>query len=158
MLFALSDDDRFNITALIARYSKVLNTMDIDGIAQIWDRRDGDLYYIAEEVPDPMIGWDAIAAYWALNKQYISRMSMRTGQLHMHAIAADLAIVMFPMHWNAAVGDQTPVGGDVNVTAVLRHTSDGWKFIHYAESALGAFPFLRRVYERAVDPDFLQKK
>ena len=47
------------------------------------------------------------------------------------------------VHWIA-------VGSDVRLSAVLRKTADGWRFIHYAEAPLGALPFLRRVYNANV--------
>jgi hypothetical protein len=45
-----------------------------------------------------------------------------------------------------------PIGEDIRVSAVLRNTEDGWRFIHWAESPKTALVYIEDLFEKDVAP------
>mgnify|MGYP001574637794 FL=1 len=46
------------------------------------------------------------------------------------------------------------IGEDVRVSAVLRNTDEGWRYIHWAESPKTAMVYIEDLYENDVDDDW----
>lgn len=128
-------------------------------LRQLWDPEETNPFYIAEEVADPMYGWDVIEPYWRASEELLLKFSIRTWDLKCKPLSDDLAAMNFMMHWDGLIKgmEDAPLGLDVRVSAVVRSTADGWRFCHYVESPLGAFPYLKATYAANVDPDFMTK-
>ena len=47
-----------------------------------------------------------------------------------------------------------PIGESVRVSAVLRETDAGWKYIHWAESPQTAMVYIENLYEQDVSDDW----
>ncbi len=154
----LPEDDLAALKGVIADYEKCWNARDYQALRKLWDPEDPNPVYIAEEVEQAMLDWDTIEAYWQGNQDMISDISLRSWDHRFKRVTDDVATAVFWMHWNARMkgADSHPMGGDVKVTATLRKTGDGWRFVHYAESMLGPLPFLRKIYGRMADPDFVR--
>lgn len=127
-------------------------------LKELWDPAEDQPFYIAEEVPDPMYGWDTIEPYWHAAEDLLLKFSIRTWGLKCKLLSDDLAAMNFIMHWNGLIKgmEDSPLGLDVRVSAIVRRTDEGWRFCHYVESPLGAFPYLKATYEANVDPEFLK--
>ena len=125
----------------------------------LWDQEETDPYYIAEEVPEPMYGWDTIEPYWRAAEDLLLKFSIRTWDLKCKMLSDDLAAMNYMMHWNGLIKgmEDSPLGLNVRVSAVVRKTNAGWRFCHYVESPLGAFPYLKAVYQANVDPGFMEQ-
>lgn len=134
---------------VIARW----NRHDLNSLIDCWDRDEADPIYLAEEALEPLVGWDAIANYWASTQRSLRRISLRTWDLRVREVAPGLALAFWQMHWNADTGS-TLIGGDVRVSALLRETAAGWRFIHYVEAPLAPMRYVRQTLENNVDPDF----
>lgn len=151
--------DRDAVLAVIAAFESCFTKGDIEGLKALWDPADETPFYIAEEVEHPLIGQAAIEAYWQEQRSALAAISLRSWDHHVKMITDDVAVCLFRLHWNAAQNGfkAHPIGGDVKVSALFKRTAEGWRFVHYAESALGALPFMRKIYRRHVDPDFIDR-
>lgn len=151
-----SDHDREALLDLIASFERCFTEGDLEGLKALWDPADDSPFYIAEEVEAPLIGMPALEGYWHEQSKVLAAVSLRSWDHRFKMITDDVASALFRLHWNALQQGITghPIGGDVKVSAVFKRTGDGWRFVHYAESALGPLPFLRKIYRRHVDPDF----
>jgi hypothetical protein len=47
-----------------------------------------------------------------------------------------------------------PIGEDIRVSAVLRKTADGWKYLHWAESPKTALVYIEDLFEKDVSDDW----
>jgi hypothetical protein len=145
-----------DIDTFLDRYRHALESLDVSRIAEFWDPADQSAIYIAEEIAEPMIGFDPIMNYWARNGAMIQRLRLRFGKAVAHHLADDLTVCLYALHWDIKLKDgRAPIGGDVWSTAIIR-----WRtppvLVHYAESALGPMAFMRKAFESAVSPDFGQ--
>ena len=145
------------IEDLLAALTMRWNGLELQRIRELWDPDEQEPYYLPEESEDPLIGWDAIEAYWRKTQATISRLSMRTWDVQAKLIGPDLAVALYQMHWNGEVeGYPKPMGGDNRVTALFRKTPAGWRFFHYVEAPLAPMIYFRRLYELDADEDFVR--
>ena len=72
--------------------------------------------------------------------------------IHVKQIAPDLAIAVWYMHFEMKVIASKPIGEDIRVSAVLRNTPIGWRYIHWAESPKTAMVYIEDLFEKDVDP------
>jgi hypothetical protein len=105
-----------------------------------------------------MYGWETIEPYWQIAEDILLKFSIRTWNLKCKLLSEDLAALNYMMHWNGLIKgmEDSPLGLDVRVSAIVRRTDKGWRFCHYVESPLGAFPYLKAVYQANVDPGFME--
>ncbi len=124
--------------------------MDFETLKGLWARED-HLYYVAEETPTPMRSLAEIEHYYAHTAKTVEWVKLQLANHHFKSLADDLVVATFDMHVDASMHGYEqqgfkPVGFDHRVSAILRRTGDGWRFIHYVEAPLGVLPFIRRVY------------
>jgi hypothetical protein len=126
-------------------------------LRDLWDPEEDQPFYIAEEIAEPMYGWEVLEAYWRDAEAILLKFSIRTRDLRCKRVGAEHAVMNFIMHWNGLLRgmEQSPLGLDVRVSALLRKTAEGWRFCHYVESPLGAFPYLQASYGANVDEGFM---
>jgi hypothetical protein len=139
---------------VLALYERCWNEHRITALETLWDVDEPNPIYIAEEVADTLIGWDAIRAYWLAAETMIPRLAIRTFDQEERPVAPGITLLHFGMHWNAELANGSEYGGDVRATALLREKGGRHLFFHYIEAPLGALPFLQRAYSAAVDPAF----
>ncbi len=144
------------IVTFLDRYRQALESLEVSRIAEFWDPADQSAIYIAEEIAEPMIGFDPIMNYWARNCAMIDRLRLRFGIPVVQRLADDLTVCLYGLHWDLKLKDgRAPIGGDVWSTAIIRWRSPP-VLVHYVESALGPMAFMRKAFESAVSPDFGQ--
>jgi len=143
------------LTATIEAYIAAWNRMDFAALQALWNVDEDDIYYVAEEVDRPFHTFADVVEYWQRTGATIEWVKIAIADLKIKSLAQDLAVATYAMHVDASMrgyeqqGFQ-PVGSDVRVSAILRQTDAGWRYIHYTEAPLGALPFLRRVYNANV--------
>ncbi len=144
---------------LLAEFEKRWCRLKPTELKELWDPAESNPFYIAEEIAEPMYGWEVIEPYWQAAEQILLKFSIRTWGLKCKLIGEDLAVMNFIMHWNGLIKgmEDGPLGLDVRVSAIVRRTDEGWRFCHYVESPLGAFPYLRATYLANVDPGFMDE-
>ena len=72
--------------------------------------------------------------------------------VQVNQIAPDLAIAIWEMHFEMKVRGSNPIGEDVRVSAVLRNTPDGWRYIHWVESPKATMVYIEDLFEKGVAP------
>lgn len=144
------------LAAVLDRVVAAWNALDFDALERLWDADESHPYYLPEEAPRALTTWSALRTYWQQTRRVTRALSMRTWDLEAKLIADDLAVALWQMHWNASVeGYERPVAGDNRVTAIFRRCGPHWRFIHYVEAPLAPILYVKRHYERDVDPEFL---
>jgi hypothetical protein len=145
------------LTVLLEQFEAIWSRLKPTELRGLWDPDEAMPYYIAEEVAAPMYGWNVIEPYWREAEQILLKFTIRTFDLCCKQIAPDLAVMNYIMHWNGQLKgmEHAPMGLDVRVSALLRKTDKGWRFCHYVESPLGAFPYIQATYQANVDREFL---
>ncbi|HSN72084.1 MAG TPA: nuclear transport factor 2 family protein [Steroidobacteraceae bacterium] len=149
------NDLEHELAELLEQVVAAWNRLDFAALEALWDPDESRPFYLPEEAPSALTSWEALREYWTGTRRVTRALSMRVWNLEAKPIAADLAVALWQMHWNADVeGYERPVGGDNRVTAIFRRRGDRWRFIHYVEAPLAPILYLKRFYERDVDPDF----
>jgi hypothetical protein len=143
------------ITAVLDRTAELFNTQQ--SVVELWDQDDSLPYYIAEEVREPIVGWDALNAYMdPARKRMLDTFRWGYSNLQARYLCPDIALALFD-HWFEIliVGDhQVPRAGFDRVLAIYRKRPEGWKQILYAQCPYGPYDYVQALRERAVSPDF----
>jgi hypothetical protein len=114
------------ITAVLDKTAELFNSQQ--SVMELWDRDDTQPYYIAEEIREPIVGWDALNAYMhPARKRMLD--TFRWGYSNLRA--------RFD-----------------RVLAIYRKRPEGWKQILYAQCPYGPYDYVQALRERAVSPDF----
>jgi hypothetical protein len=148
-------DLKQDIEALLEQLIERWDGMRLAEIRDLWDPDEAQPFYLPEEAEEPLTSWADIEAYWQRTRDTIARLSMRIWEVNAKPLGPDLAVALYRMHWNADVtGFPKAVGGDNRVTAIFRHTAEGWRFCHYVEAPLAPIVYMRQLYELNVDDSF----
>jgi hypothetical protein len=145
--------DRAAVEAVIHATAAAWNSQNYASVLDLWDPAEPLPFYLAEEQDDWFIGWEKLRNYLAPGKPNPAVQGIREemSQLHVKFIATDLALVAWWLHFEMKIIGRKPIGEDIRVSAVLRRTEAGWRYIHWAESPLTAPMYLSRLMERDVD-------
>jgi hypothetical protein len=147
---------RDGVLATLRATEEGWNNQDTASLLKLWDTNDQFPTYLAEEQSQWFVGWPRLNAYLdpprpnpaieAFREQYSG--------IQVKQIAPDLAIAIWYMHFEMKVIASHPIGEDIRVSAVLRKTDDGWKYIHWAESPKSAPVYLEDLMEKSVSDDW----
>jgi ketosteroid isomerase-like protein len=105
----------------------------------VWDQKHALLIYVAMEKSEPLYGWPAIQQYYAALPWHQEEMvSKEIDSISIDSLG-DMAVAFFRFHSAVRLRGHDELyrpGGCVIM--LFRHTPDGWRVIHYHESALAA--------------------
>ena len=143
---------------LLARLCTAWSTLALADIEALWDAGEALPIMLPQELERPLVGWEELRLYWTKAAVRLEAASMRTRDLIVHPIADNLALVVYVMHWNGAIrGFVRPIGVEARVSAVIRDTPRGWRFIHYAEAPLSFSLQLQQRNALQADADFIAR-
>ncbi|CAG0945383.1 hypothetical protein GPROT2_03183 [Gammaproteobacteria bacterium] len=147
--------DRAEVQALIHATAEAWNSQDFSRVLALWDADEPLPFYLAEEQQDWFIGWDALRAYLAPPRPSPAVQGIREDMrdIHVKFPAPGLAIAAWWMHFEMKIIGRPPIGEEVRVSAVLRRTAAGWRYIHWAESPMTATRYMTKLMERDVDQE-----
>jgi len=130
------------------------NSQNFASLLELWDPDEAFPTYLAEEQAQWFIGWDRLRAYLDPPRPnpIVEAIREEMYNIKVKLIAPDLAIAVWEMHFEMKTIGSNPIGEEVRVSAVLRNTSDGWKYIHWAESPKTAMVYIEDLYEKDVAP------
>jgi hypothetical protein len=150
---AAADTDIAAVLAIIHATAEAWNSQDFSKVLELWDPAEPTPFYLAEEQDDWFIGWDPLKNYLAPAQPSPAVQGIREEMrdITVKLIAPDLAIAVWWMHFEMKIIGRKPIGEDIRVSAVLRRTNDGWRYIHWAESPMTAPMYLMKLMERDVD-------
>jgi ketosteroid isomerase-like protein len=127
------------IAALIETYRQGFLRLDPAQIASIWDARHEPLIYIAQEKKAPTYGWAAIQLYIAALPEHLEKVLAKEVTDVRIDILGDTAIAFFMSHASVKLKARAALHEPTfRVSMVLHYTPDGWRVIHFHESALSA--------------------
>ena len=144
------------LQAFFDDYVAKWNRNDSAAMKALWDLDEPEPIYVAEE-REPLIGWQALEAYWTGGTNYTHLITYK--DLRAKPAAENVAIAFFKLGWNAYIPGSSyrrPIGGKVRASALLRRKSAGWRLFHWIEAPEAAMTQMIGFHERAVDPAFLE--
>lgn len=148
------EDVEAGVTATLLETARRWNSQDFATLLELWDEEDAFPTYLAEEQAQWFVGWDRLRGYLDPPRPNPAIEAIREDyyDIQVKQIAEDLAIAVWYMHFEMKTIAGKPIGEEVRVSAVLRNTADGWKYIHWAESPKTAMVYIEDLYEKDVQP------
>ncbi len=147
-------DVEAGVIAVIHATADAWNSQNFAGVLKLWDPDEPLPYYLAEEQRDWFIGWEKLRAYLDPPKPSPAVQGIREEMrdIHVKQVAPGIAVAAWWMHFEMKIIGRQPIGEEVRVSAVLRRTPAGWRYIHWAESPMTGVMYLQKLMERDVDP------
>lgn len=125
------------VAELIAQLESRWSQLELDRMPELWDRSETEPVYIAEELRYPVIGWPAFDEYWTRLGSRLRGARYRTSEVRAHELGGGVAVAWFVVDWElVTVETPAPFRGQSRVTAVLRRTASGWRFVHWMEAPI----------------------
>jgi len=130
----LMTDDETAVRAASTAFAQAMQAMDPEAMKDLWDDGYEHLVYQPEEIEAALTTWDAIVDYWSQLPGFVDRIEGREYSSHV-AVLGDVALVYWRGHTTVEFkGSSESLAGDSRLSAALRRTDDGWRFIHWHES------------------------
>ncbi len=133
------NEARHAIATVIETYRLAFLHLDVEQLESIWDRQHEPLVYVAQEKEDPIRGWAAIQSYLAALPEHLDEVLAKDLDDVAIDVLGDTAIAFFTSRSSVKLkGLPTkyePIG---HVSMIFRRISDGWRAIHFHESARSA--------------------
>ena len=142
------------VQAVIHDTAERWNSQDFASVLELWDPDEPYPTYLAEEQAQWFIGWDRLRGYLDPPRPSpaVEAIREKMSDVRVKQIASDLVIAVWYMHFEMKVIGRDPIGEDVRVSAVLRNTANGWRYIHWAESPKTAMVYIGELFEKEVEP------
>ena len=130
------------------------NSQDFASLLELWDPDEAYPTYLAEEQAQWFIGWERLRGYLDPPRPnpVVEAIREEMYNIKVKQIAPNLAIAVWEMHFEMKTIGSHPIGEEVRVSAVFRDTSEGWRYIHWAESPKTAMVYIEDLYEKEVAP------
>ena len=147
-------DIEAEVTAVIKNTAERWNSQDYATLLELWDPNEPYPTYLAEEQAQWFVGWDRLRGYLDPPRPNPIVEAIREDMYNIQVkqIAPDLAIAIWEMKFEMKTMGSNPIGEQVRVSAVLRNTPDGWRYIHWAESPQTAMVYIEGLYEKDMAP------
>lgn len=142
------------VTAVVYETAERWNSQDFSSVLELWDQNEPFPTYLAEEQAQWFVGWNRLRDYLdpPAPNPIIEVLREEMSGVQVNQIAPDLAIAIWEMHFEMKVRGSNPIGEDVRVSAVLRNTPDGWRYIHWVESPKATMVYIEDLFEKGVAP------
>ena len=142
-----------NVTKLIVEYVSYSEDMDFEGKRALWDQDDPAPLLMPEEAHVPLIGWDAINAYWSKSRVIMESLKSQTANHTAREIDDGIVLATYDMRWIATMAGpegvpRKPISADVRVTALLRKKEPSWRFFHLMEGPIDLMAMTREAYSQ----------
>ncbi len=146
-------DVKAGVTAVVMATAERWNSQDYATVLELWDPNEAYPTYLAEEQAQWFVGWDRLNNYLDPPRPNPIVEAIREDMFNVQVkqIGPDLAIAIWEMRFHMKRVMSNAIGESVRVSAVLRNTDDGWKYIHWAESPKTAMVYIEDLFEQDVD-------
>jgi len=144
------------VTEVVYETARRWNSQDFATLLELWDPNEEYPTYLAEEQAQWFVGWPRLREYLDPSKANPAVEAVRETMrdIQVKEIAPGLAIAIWEMKFEMKMIASNAIGEDVRVSAVLRQTDDGWKYIHWAESPMTAMVYIENLYEKDSSDDW----
>jgi ketosteroid isomerase-like protein len=133
------DEARRAVAAAVEMYRLGFLRLDPEQLASMWDRQHEPLIYVAQERDEPIHGWAAIQLYFAGLPEHLDRVLSKELEDVKIDVVGDTAIVFFTSRSSVMLkGRPTKYEPLSHISMIFRRTSDGWRAVHFHESARSA--------------------
>ena len=132
------------------------NSQDYATVLELWDPDEPYPTYLAEEQAQWFVGWDRLNDYLDPPRPnpIVEAIREEMSNIQVKQIGPDLAIAIWEMRFHMKRVMANAIGESVRVSAVLRNTDDGWRYIHWAESPKTAMVYIEDLFEKDKDDDW----
>jgi len=132
------------------------NSQDFATLLELWDPNEEFPTYLAEEQAQWFVGWPRLREYLDPPRPNPAVEAIRETMydIQVKEIGPGLAIAIWEMDFEMKVIASNPIHERVRVSAVLRETDNGWKYIHWAESPQTAMVYIENLYEKEISDDW----
>lgn len=172
------------IEALVQEFARRWTREEWRTVLELWDRNEPAPYLLLSHQPDWLIGWDQLDGYFArkptvpvkeipeqapagmqqielVHYEYRSEKELRAmlytaKSIRVREIDDDLALAAWYVDFDYKPPFMPAKGETFKANAIFRNTTDGWKFIHYAEAPMAAIMYFERLYRKEASPEFLE--
>ncbi len=115
----------------------------------LWDANEDTPILCPEEAPEPLIGWDTLDAYWSRSRKSMQSLISKATNIKIRLLSDTMALATYNNRWIATMAEaegqtQKPISADVRMTAVLRKTDAGWRYIHLVEGPVDLMTMARQ--------------
>ena len=144
------------VTEVVYDTARRWNSQDFATLLELWDPNEEFPTYLAEEQAQWFVGWPRLREYLDPPKANPAVEAVRETMrdIQVKQIGPGLAIAIWEMKFEMKMIGSNAIGEDVRVSAVLRETDEGWKYIHWAESPQTAMVYIENLYEKDSSDDW----
>lgn len=144
------------VKAVVLATAERWNSQDYATVLELWDPNEAYPTYLAEEQAQWFVGWERLNEYLdpAVPNPIIEAIREQMYNIQVKEIGEDLAIAIWEMRFHMKRRFSNAIGETVRVSAVLRNTDEGWRYIHWAESPKTAMVYIEDLFEKDVDDDW----
>jgi ketosteroid isomerase-like protein len=159
---ANEDETRRAVAAVLETHRLGFLHLDPEQLASIWDRQHEPLVYIAQEKEEPIYGWAAIQRYLTALPEHLEQVLAKDLDDVQIDVLGDTAIAFFTSRSIVKLkGHATKYEPTGRVSIIFRRTSEGWRAIHFHESAPSAqamqvMQVMQVMHATQVNPYFLR--
>ena len=133
------DESKQAVLAVIESYRLAFLQLDPEQLASVWDREHEPLVYVAQEKEEPIRGWPAIERYLAALPEHLDEVLAKELDDVQIDVLDDTALAFFTSRSRVKLkGHPTTYEPLGHVSMIFRRTSQGWRAIHFHESARSA--------------------
>ena len=144
-------DEHPNILDTVQRYVACAQSMDFAGRKALWDADESVPILCPEEAKEPLIGWEALDAYWDRSRVTMADLRARAKNFTVMQLADDIALVTYDSQWVAHMVGPTkepPISARVRMNALLRKKPEGWRYFQLVEGPVDLMTMARQAAER----------
>jgi hypothetical protein len=147
-------DIEAGVKATVLATAEAWNSQDYSNVLDLWDPAEPFPTYLAEEQAQWFVGWDRLREYLDPPRPSPAVEVLREEmfKIQVKQIGPQLAIAIWEMQFEMKSTFGKPIGEHVRVSAVLRNTDEGWRYIHWAESPKTAMVYIEDLFETQVAP------
>ncbi|MEH0551044.1 hypothetical protein [Streptomyces sp. B21-101] len=116
------------VAPVLQEYAAAWTALDLQSVADQWDRQDHEVTYIAEELGEVLVGHERISEHLLRTEHRISASSVSLRDVHVRELAPGLVLATFICRWDFEWVTYS------RVSALLRRRGTRWLFAHYMEA------------------------
>jgi hypothetical protein len=123
------------LSALISEYDAKWSSLDVAGVADLWERDTPQPMYIGDEYAMPLIGTDQLDRHWARVGSRLKGAAVSSQLWSAEALAGGLARCILLSRWSFT-GEESDVAhtGASWITWLLTSRGDTYRIFHHMES------------------------
>ena len=147
------------VAAVIHEMGEQFKNLDGPQPITLFDPDEPAPQYLGEELPDWMIGWDALKWYFETPERfaYVDAMDYYPSNIRVRSLTPDLALATWNVKAEMKFKNGPPMGEKLRANAVLRKTKHGWKFIYYAEAPKSTMTYVQDMYKAMASEEFKER-